>query len=173
MIIGHILKYMINIWTLWACGGPKGRNPFFSFFFYYSSIISLSIQMSFGRTIFNFNPQKTHYLYPPFFPTQRLKREIWPFKGPSGHNRPLRNERRPWYIHLCCMLENWYHFHVCWPPRAPRLLFKTYFLVCYIFNLTGLSDYFWNNSSNEWNFPTYLILYFFLYWSFIVYSSSW
>ena len=38
--------------------------------------------------------------------------------GHSGHTRPLRKERRPVrtstrYTHLCCMRENWYHFHVC------------------------------------------------------------
>ena len=35
----------------------------------------LSMQMSFGRTIFNSNSQKTHYLYPPIFPNTKAKQE--------------------------------------------------------------------------------------------------
>ena len=37
--------------------------------------------MSFGGIIFNFNPLNGHYLYPPFFPIQGLKREKGPFFG--------------------------------------------------------------------------------------------
>ena len=37
--------------------------------------------MSFGRIIFNFNSQKTHYLYPPFFPNTKAREENMALKG--------------------------------------------------------------------------------------------
>ena len=58
---GTHVKVKKNIWTLWACGAPKGPWP--DFFFYY-----LIIQISFGRNNFNLNPQNGNYLYRPFFP---------------------------------------------------------------------------------------------------------
>ena len=56
-------------------GALRGRNPFFSFFFFYSSIISISLQMGSGRIIFYCNPLNGHYLYLRFFPITRLKRK--------------------------------------------------------------------------------------------------
>ena len=37
--------------------------------------------MSFGRTIFNWNPLNRHYLYPPFFPDTKAKEENMALKG--------------------------------------------------------------------------------------------
>ena len=70
--MGHMLKLKKNIWTLWACGAPKGPWPDF---FFYSLIIYLSIQISFGRVNFNFNPLNGNYLYRAFFPNTMSKEE--------------------------------------------------------------------------------------------------
>ena len=75
MIMGHILKFK-KIIGLYGHGGPlRGPNPIFSKFFFYSSVISLWIQISFQMIIFNFNPRNGHYLYPPFFQNIGVKEE--------------------------------------------------------------------------------------------------
>ena len=69
MIMEHILKLKKNIF------GPLWAHPIFSNFFFYSSVISLWIQISFQMIIFNFNPRNGHYLYPPFFQNIGVKEE--------------------------------------------------------------------------------------------------
>ena len=65
-------EYIKRSSTLWTFG-PLTR-------FSYISIISLSMQMSFGRIIFNLNPLNGHYLKPPFFPNTKAKDEKTPFQ---------------------------------------------------------------------------------------------
>ena len=72
--------------------GPlRGHNPIFFKTFFYSKIISLSIQMGSGRIIFYFNPLNGHYLYPPFFRNTKAKEEKnWPLTSDLSlkHPRP-------------------------------------------------------------------------------------
>ena len=72
MITGHIFKFTKSL-SLWT---------FFSNLSY-SSILSLSIQISFAIIIFNVNPRNGHYLYPPFFSNTRVKEEY------RGHNSKM------------------------------------------------------------------------------------
>ena len=78
--------------------GPEGAiTQFFFKIFSHGSMISLLIQMSFWRVIFNFNPLNRNYLYPPFFPTTKTKEEKKkPHKIPKmsrsdgSHDNPKR-----------------------------------------------------------------------------------
>ena len=75
MIMGHILKFKKKLEFMGMGGALRGLNPIFSKIFFYSSVISLWIQISFQMIIFNFNPRNGHYLHPPFFfPIQGLKK---------------------------------------------------------------------------------------------------
>ena len=70
-----------NIIELYGHVGPLwGHDPIFFKFFSCSSFIFLSIQMSLGD-YFSFNLLNGHYLYPPFFPIQRLTRKKGPLRG--------------------------------------------------------------------------------------------
>ena len=56
---------------------------FFSNFPLFLQLSLYKIQMRFRGIIFNFKPLNGHYLHPPFFPIQRLKRKKGPFLGLS------------------------------------------------------------------------------------------
>ena len=69
------VKKKTNIGLNGHMGPLRDHNPIIFKTFFYSKIISLSIQMGSGRIIFYFNPLNGHYLYPPFFRNTKAKEE--------------------------------------------------------------------------------------------------